>query len=359
MLHHIFLLRPILFATLILFLSTLCSQSDTIPKFVFSGYGEIYYSYDFSNPASHEKEDFFYNHKRHNEVNFNIIMAKVNYSDRMIRANLGLMAGNYAQYNLQSEPSWAQNIYEANLGVKLSRLKNMWIDAGILTSHIGFESAIGADCWTVTRSLLAENSPYYESGIRYSYTDKKEKFYLALMYLNGWQKIRKSNFVQNPSFGMQFSYKLSTRLTLNYCNFLGTDKPDSINAFRTFHNLHIHYLSGRKLDIITGFDLGRDKYTDNNYGSWFSPIVILRYNANKKANFAFRAEYYADQHNIIVSTRAAEAFKVLGLSTNFDYKIFNQLSFRIEAKYLSSEKIIFQDLSKSNTSITSTLQLKI
>jgi hypothetical protein len=35
-----------------------------------------------------------------------------------------------------------------------------------MPSHIGFESVISADCWTLTRSLLAENSPYYETGMR-------------------------------------------------------------------------------------------------------------------------------------------------------------------------------------------------
>jgi hypothetical protein len=56
------------------------------------------------------------------------------------------MAGNYSQYNLSAEPTWAQFIYEANIGLKSSNKTNIWIDAGILPSHIGFESAISADC---------------------------------------------------------------------------------------------------------------------------------------------------------------------------------------------------------------------
>ena len=146
------------------------AQADLLKKINFSGYGEMYYSYDFSNPANHEKPGFLYNHKRHNELNVNLLLLKSNYINHDFRANLALMLGNYAQYNLAAEPSWAQFIYEANLGFKISSAQNIWVDAGIMPSHIGFESAVSADCWTLTRSILAENSPYYETGLKISYT---------------------------------------------------------------------------------------------------------------------------------------------------------------------------------------------
>jgi hypothetical protein len=210
------------------------SQNDSLKKLNFNAYGELYYSYDFSNPQNHEKSNFLYNHKRHNEINVNLILLKATYLDKNYRASLALMAGNYAQYNLSSEPTWAQFINEANVGVKLSQKQNIWLDVGIMPSHIGFESVISADCWTLTRSLLAENSPYYEAGIKLSYTSKNEKLYLSALYLNGWQKIRKPNDSQKPSFGTQINYKLSKKIMFNYSTFLGTDKPDRINAFRNF-----------------------------------------------------------------------------------------------------------------------------
>jgi hypothetical protein len=41
-----------------------------------------------------------------------------------------------------------------------------------MPSHIGFESAIGKDCATLTRSILADNSPYYEAGVKIDITSK-------------------------------------------------------------------------------------------------------------------------------------------------------------------------------------------
>src|SRR5690606_16131956 len=151
-------------------LGVLSAQPDASSRFTFSAYGELYYGYDFSRPDDHERPFFVYNHKRHNEVNANLLLVRGTYTDSLVRANLGLMAGTYAQYNLSAEPGWAQFIYEATIGLKLSRRRNLWLDAGIMPSHLGYESVIGADNWTLTRSLAAEGSPYYETGIRLIHT---------------------------------------------------------------------------------------------------------------------------------------------------------------------------------------------
>ena len=85
-----------------------------------------------------------------------------------MRANLALMAGTYAQDNLSAEQDALKLINEANVGFKISKTKNIWIDAGIMPSHIGWESAIGKDNMNLTRSLAAENSPYFETGAKIS-----------------------------------------------------------------------------------------------------------------------------------------------------------------------------------------------
>lgn len=76
---------------------SVAAQSNFKNNFSFSAYGDIYYSYDFNNPSNHEKPNFIYNHKRHNEINANLLLIRANYQDEGLRANIGLMAGNYAQ----------------------------------------------------------------------------------------------------------------------------------------------------------------------------------------------------------------------------------------------------------------------
>ena len=166
------------------------AQSDSTTLIKLSGYLETYYSYDFLRPGNNEKPDYNYNYKRHNQLNVNLAFVKASYQAKRLRSNLALMTGNYAMYNLSAEPNWAKPIFEANVGIKLLKYKDVWIDVGVMPSHIGFESAIGSDCWNLTRSILAENSPYFESGIKLNYTNKKQDVYVALHLLNGWQKIK-------------------------------------------------------------------------------------------------------------------------------------------------------------------------
>lgn len=268
------------------------------------------------------------------------MMVKVNYSGKRFRGNMSVMAGNYADYNLKSEPAWAKFIYEANVGVKLSQKSNLWLDAGVLPSHIGFENAISADCWTLTRSILAENSPYYETGVKLSYVSANEKLGMSLLVLNGWQRIRFPEYRQLPSLGMQVTAKITEKFALNYSNFIGTDKPDIMKSLRIFHNAYIQYDRTKKIGFIAGFDIGTDNYNLIDYGTWFSPVVIVRWVINNNIRLAFRMEYYNDKHEIIVSTPTGNGFDLSGLSANMDYQLTKQIAFRIEGKYYHSTGII-------------------
>lgn len=88
-------------------------------------------------------------------------------------------------------------------------------------SHIGFESAISKDCWTLTRSILAENLPYYEAGTRLSYTTKNEKWYLIALLLNTGQRIRQEPCNNKPAFGTQATYSPTDRFSIKWSTFTG------------------------------------------------------------------------------------------------------------------------------------------
>ncbi|STD05622.1 porin [Chryseobacterium carnipullorum] len=85
--------------------------------------------------------------------NLNLGLIKANYQSENLRANVALMAGTYAQDNMAAEQDALRYVNEANVGIKISKTKNLWIDAGIMPSHIGWESAIGKDNINLTRSF--------------------------------------------------------------------------------------------------------------------------------------------------------------------------------------------------------------
>ena len=61
------------------------AQEEAKSSFTFSGYVEVYYSYDFGKPENHTKPGFIYNFNRSNEVNLNLGMAKMNYAKEGIQ----------------------------------------------------------------------------------------------------------------------------------------------------------------------------------------------------------------------------------------------------------------------------------
>ncbi|MDI5951234.1 porin [Flavobacterium yafengii] len=330
--------------------------------FTFSGYIETYYSYDFGGPDNHVRPGFFYSHNKHNEANLNLGLAKVNYAKDNVRGNFALMAGTYAEYNLAAEQGLLKNIYEANVGVKISKNQNLWIDAGIMPSHIGFESAIGKDCATLTRSILADNSPYYEAGVKIGYTSKSEKWYLAAMYLNGWQRIQKIDGNQTPAFGTQVTYKPNAKTTLNWSTYVGNEQPDNDRKRRYFNNFYGQFKVSEKTSLTAGFDIGaQQKVTESDeYDVWFSPILIAQYKPTTKIQLAARGEYYSDEKGVIIATGTPNGFKTYGFSANFDYLPTDNVMFRLEARTLNSKDDIFlKDNLASNQNVFLTTSLAI
>jgi hypothetical protein len=341
-----------------------------------SGYVEAYYTHDFTAPKTdQERPGFLYNHKRNREININLAFLKAAYVTERLRANLALQVGTYAQYNYAAEQGLLKNVFEANAGVKLAKNRDLWLDAGIFTSHIGFESAISKDCWTLTRSILAENSPYYLSGAKLTYNTPSGKWTLLGSVLNGWQRIAKLPGYSGMAVSTQVQYRPSSMLTLNWSSFLGSDRPDSLRQGRFFNNLYAIINPAGRFGVILGFDVGSDRkpVVDTRTGQrassgsyvWYSPVVIARLAVGERSRVAGRIEYYDDKNGVIIGTGTgspgrASGFQTLGYSLGYDYAILPNALFRVEGKVYDSKDAIFSTsngLSKTNTSLTTSLAI--
>ncbi|MFL5753203.1 MAG: porin [Bacteroidia bacterium] len=325
-------------------LSLQAQNSDSIQKhFSFGGYIETYYTYDFNKPRNHERPSFLYNHIRHNEVNVNLALLRANYETDRVKVNLGLMAGTYPQYNLAGEQAMLRNIYEANVDYKLTKKQELWLEAGVFTSHIGAESAIGKDCWTLTRSIMAENSPYYLSGARLHYTTKNQKWYAGLSYLNGWQRIQRAPGNSTPCFGTQLTYKPNKNFSFNSSTFIGNDKPDTVKQMRYFHNFYAIMQFSKRIGVIVDVELGMEQKSKNSsdYNKWYAPGIIVRYSASGKIDIAGRYEYFNDSKGVLIPTGTPNNFQVSNYSLNVDYKPTANMMFRIEGRYFESLDDIF------------------
>ena len=238
--------------------SAAITATTTTNPLTFSGYAEGYYSYDFNKPSNNTKPPFIYSHNRHNEFNINLAFVRGSYNADKVRGTLAIGVGTYMNANYAAEPGTLKNIYEANAGFKIGK-KNLWIDIGILPSHIGFESAVSKDCPNLTRSLLADNTPFFEGGVRLNYTSDNGKWFLSGLALNGRQRVTRVEGNSLMSLGTQIQYKPSSNTTLNYSTFIGTDKPDSARLIRVYHNVYGIFQVNKQFGLTAGFDIGTEQ----------------------------------------------------------------------------------------------------
>jgi hypothetical protein len=256
---------------------------------------------------------------------------------------LALQTGTYSNDNYSAEPELLKNIFEANIGLLLNKKNNLWVDAGVFASHIGFESAISTDNWTMTRSLLAENSPYFLTGAKLTY-NPNSKWEFAGLIVNGWQRIQRLPGNSLPSFGTQINYSPTEKVTFNWSAFIGTDDPDTTRRMRYFNNFYGQFQFTDKFGLIAGFDIGTQQRVKNSsvYDLWFSPVLIGQFSINKTWKTAIRAEYYQDRAGIIILTDTPNGFKTTGISINLDYSPIQNIICRLEGRWLNSKDQIFE-----------------
>jgi len=303
-----------------------------------SGYAELYYSYDLARPGDGERPPFLYNHKRTNEVAVNLALLRGAYTRHNVRAAVGLMAGTYAQYNLAAEPAALQYLYEATVGVRLSRSRDLWVDAGVFPSHIGSEGAIGADCPTLTRSVVAENSPFYEAGARLGYRPTS-KWYMAAFLLNGWQQMQRPVGWNRMAAGTQVQYQGAGGTTVYWSTYAGAWGPDSLGATRLYSDL---YTTVKGDDFVTnlGFDLGlQQPFPGYGWQGWLSAWGVYRQRFAKRWWGVGRMEYFLDDEAVVIPG----GLNAIGLSLGADLELAPNVLWRVEGRNLNDTGTRYTD----------------
>lgn len=334
-------------------------NDETFEGFRLTGFVDTYYSYDVSQPTTSSRQPFLFHHNRHNEVNINLALIRMDYEQDRYHARIALQAGTYAQDNYAAEQNMLQHINEAYVGLSLNQSNSLWLDAGVFSSHLGYASALSSENYTLTRPLVAESSPYFLSGAKLSYTPN-EKWLLVAIATNGWQRIQRVAGNSLISTGTQIQYMPNDKVLLNWSTFIGTEDPDDTRRMRYFNNLYGTISLTNRLDIIAGFDIGWQQTArgSDTYDTWYGPVIVAHMQWSDHWGTAFRAEYFDDENEIAASSAGPEGFKTTGISLNLDYQPDPKVMCRIEGRYFQSPDDIFDDgseLHNSNFFITGSI----
>ena len=339
-------------------------SSDSASELTVTGFVEAFYAYDFADPDNNQRPNFVYQHGRHNEFSINLALIHAGWERDRVRANIGLMAGSFPQRNQIQEQTLFQFLYDANVGVKLA--EGLWVDAGLFPSHIGFESALSIQNPTLTRSMAAELTPYYLSGVRLTW-EINDQFTFTGVVSNGWQNIRETPLNDNKALGTQLVYTPTEGLLLNWSTWWSDETRNDLDGDgnRLFSDFFVQLARG-PLTFIVGLDVGTQQRNlalddDDGWAHWYAASVLGRYELTPVFALNARAEYFSDNDAVIADFNQGpgpgndfESNALLGLSLGLDVTIVEQVMWRLEGRAFLGDEDYFDD-QQNNVAVTTSL----
>jgi hypothetical protein len=309
-------------------------------KTTFGGFVDMYYAYSFQGNPTRTRA-FTTQPLRHNEFNLNLGIVDVKHQSESVRGRFALQTGTYVESNFAAEPALLKHILEASIGTRIG--EDIWVDFGIFPSHIGFEGILSKDNWTYTRSILADYSPYYETGVSITVALSENVFVRGLI-LNGWQNIAETN--DDKAFGTQLQYKPSDQLLLNWSTFVGNEMPDSVSSrLRLFCDLYGIFTLSEHWSLALVFDAGAQKRpATSSFDLLHAGAVMVRRTIDERWSIAARIEYYSDGNGLLVPTGTPNNVKTVGGSVNLDFAPAPNMLWRVEMRTLRSKDAVYPTL---------------
>jgi hypothetical protein len=311
----------------------------------FGAFVDTYYSTSAYRPASRDRQ-FVTQAARDRELNINLAHIDAALDHDRVRGRLAVQFGTAVNANYQNETTTekysnqlsVRNLQEAYAGYRL--FDRLWLDMGIFFGHIGFENWISHNNWNYTRSLYADNTPYYSTGARLSY-EATARLKLQLHLLNGWQVITPPN--RDKSVGTQVSYEFSPMFKIIHNGFAGNVAPDETTTqYRFYSNLILEVNPSKSLAFALSADAGaQQNATNNDYLGWYTGALYVRWLITEQFSAALRLEYFIDRSEVLVRTGTTNGFSVGGLTANFDYVPTEMYRLRLEYRNFFSRDAIY------------------
>lgn len=341
-------------------------NQNTDRKISWGGYVDGQYAFDFNNPPNGDRA-FTTQPARSNEFNINLAFLEMKAESSKTRSRLALQAGTSVQSNYSSEPArgtvsggtLSRHLQEARVGYKISEAT--WIDAGVFFAPVGSESFVSRDNLTLTRSLVADYSPYYLSGVKLSHSFS-DSLSALLMLTNGWQNISENN--TDKSVGAGFEY-VASDMSFSYVTLIGSEVSSDLNGsaraseFRHFHDFIFKSSGLADWEWVFQVDIGFQRRPgETSESQWLGTSLMSRYSFNSDQKISFRLESYKDPDQIIIVTGRPDSFDGMGGSIGFDQALPDGVLWRTELRYLkTSHDILPKESNFVTDGLTATTSL--
>ncbi len=318
---------------------------DSARRVTFGAFLDGVYAFDVNRPPARDRA-FTTQPARHNEFNINLAFIEVKVTGDRVRGRLALQAGTSVQSNYAAEPRQgsvsgdvlARSLQEAYAGYHLT--PRLWIDGGIFYSNSGMEGWTSRDNPVYTRSLVADFSPYYSTGLRATW-QVTPALTARLDVVNGWQNISESN--DDKSLGLRFDLAATPTTTLSWYGYAGNEAG---SQRRLFNGVGLTSRLADRLDLLAQVDVGAQQWRDSvtavqTTHGWYGATLVGRLWVTPTVALAARVERFADGDGVLATTATGAPFRTNGASVGLDVRPEPKVLWRTELRGLAAADAVF------------------
>lgn len=319
------------------------TRRDSTLSVTFGAFVDAYYAYDAGRPPAFDR-GYTTQAARANEFNVNLAHVEAVVSGARVRGRLALQGGTSVQANYAGEPTigavsgpdLARHLQEAYVGYQIN--DRLWVDAGIFFSTMGAEGWISSDNLTYTRSLVADYSPYYSSGVRAVF-QATPRLVARIDLINGWQNISETN--TDKAIGTRIDFAPRDGVTWSHYLYVGTE---TLGRMRVFTGVSTVAAVTPKVKLEAEFDVGQQgEAAGGGTDAWMGGVLAARFMLTPRFALVARGERYEDADQVIIVTGGPDGFKATGGSLGLDFAPGDGFMWRTELRTLSADSPLFDD----------------
>jgi hypothetical protein len=307
----------------------------------YGAYVDLSYVLNFNFPENHQWRSRS-TAARHNELAPNMALVYVRKDATEVSRwgmELGVQGGydskNFAylqgEKKVDGADTW-RHLHRANVSYLASVGNGLTVTAGLFNSLIGYESLYAKENANYTRSWIADNTPYMMFGVNARYP-VNDKLTVAAFVINGYYHLSHPN--NQPSYGAQWSYKLTPRVTATQTVYWGPDQTKTAVEFWRLYGNHILEWNGDDVTIAASYDVGTEAVADQPGAPRAFVMggnVMGRWHIAGPWSVAVRPEFYWDRNG---RWTGAEQF-VKAITSTVEYKFpyrWTNTIVRLEHRY--------------------------
>lgn len=272
----------------------LSQDSATTSALKFSGWGDLYYKYDFGKTAANNLTSFT---NSHNSFELGMASVKLEYATPKVQLVADLGVGKRAQefsYNDEGVLTTIKQLY-------MSFTPNTWLKltAGSWATHVGYEMVDAPLNRNYSMSYMFTNGPFFHTGFKAEATFGKSGFMVGVANPTDYKYVP-GGVLNNKVFIAQYSIAPSETFKA-YVNLVSGDNTDTSKT--TQYDLVLTKKIGDKLNLAYNGTLNRtqlylgDKKFDETK-SWWGSAVYINYDVSSKFSLSLREEYFDDGNQL-------------------------------------------------------------